>query len=765
MEDFLELIVPVGVALIQPIVAIAIVLIIINSSKNKPTQPIAGAAGNNSPAAQPAPAVQPKKSNPNSGLNVLTFLGGALLVIATMMFVNQTDGAAVPPTIITLTLLTFTAGAILYKKTPFLKPVAITFTVVSLLIFPFLYYAYSNMGLDDHTSGVLSTISTFIALTVSSYLMKNRVLPYFAYAWLAAIIFALAPEKMGDERTYIYLLTPMVLAFPPMIAWTTKAKWLPVHWRHAAHSYSYAIMPFITYLFLCGLAAIASGDGNGIPPFLLTIMAAIGTCFYGLWWKFSSNHRCVMFLRVCVQLFALAFVYECIQNFTNFGDSYNYYYRTTSTDHVTQMLTFYVATVFSFVAQYAFGLIIRAKDKFERGFENVLTIAAMIGILAPCVIFESGNDRVSCVLGLTSSILVGAMGIIQAVRAKNSIWAIASCVSLIAMPIALEVGGLTISETAYCAYYSIVSVAIAASYAILRKFGRIPALVTTVISVTLTCLFVIGLAIDIEIPFIGWLIVTLSLGIIALVDNNKILLEASAYLATITVVAIVSYIFENLTILEPVKEQIGDKSAYRYMERENMADYIATVLNLHVISYGLMLVGLWLERAKRFKVRFALGYYFFSLTVLIAALAGVAEYNWVIPAALFLVQQAIFIVLSVIRRYEWLTWSALVAIIFDIFILMADYGWLSLAAVGLVLIFVAAWKMTQNHNKGLNAPDTKLEPKTEAQKPIEPIEKPKKAPVEKPDDEAKIISMEAEKPESVEKADIIVEESSIEIEK
>ena len=764
MEDFLELFSVVGAALIQPIVAIAIVLIIINSSKNKPTQPIASATGNNSSAAQPVPAVQPKKSNPNSGLNVLTFLGGALLVIATMMFVNQTDGAAVPPTIITLTLLTFAAGAILYKKTPFLKPVAVTFTVVSLLIFPFLYYAYSNMGLDGHTSGVLSTISTFIALTVSSYLMKNRILPYFAYTWLAAIIFALVPEEMGNERAYFYVLAPMILAFPPMIAWTKKAKWLPVHWRHAARTFSYAIMPFAAYIFLCGLAAVISGEFSNTPPFILTIMAAVSTCYYALWWKFTHNHRCTMTLRVCAQLFALALVYECIQNFTNFGDSHNYYYHTTSTEHVTQMLTFYVATVFSFVAQYAFGLIARAKDKFERGFENVLTIAAMIGILASCVVFESGNDRVSCVLGLTSSILVGAMGVIQAVRSKNSIWAIASCVSLIAMPIALEVGGLTISETAFCAYYSVVSVAIAASYAVLRKFGRIPALITTVISVTLTCLFVIGLAIDIEIPFIGWLVVTLSLGIIALVDNNKILLEASAYLAAITVAAIVSYIFENLTILEPVKE-INGESAYRYMERENMADYIATVLNLHVISYGLMLVGLWLERAKRFKVRFALGYYFFSVTVLVAALAGVAEYNWVIPAALFLVQQAIFIVLSVIRRYEWLTWSALVAIIFDIFILMADYGWLSLAAVGLVLIFVAAWKMTQNHNKGLNAPDAKLEPKTEVQKPIEPIKKPEKAPVKKLDEEAKIISMEAEKPESIEKADIIVEESSVEIEK
>ena len=762
--ELMELIATVGAALIQPVIAVAVVLIIISSTKNKNAQ----AAAN--PSAQPTqigpitPVIQPKKANPNSGLNILTFLGGALLVIATMMFVNQTDGAAVPPTIITLTLLTFAAGAILYKKTPFLKPVAVTFTVVSLLIFPFLYYAYSNMGLDDHTSGVLSTISTFIAFTVSSYLMKNRVLPYFAYAWLAAIIFSLVPEEMGSERAYIYLLTPMILAFPPMIAWTTKAKWLPIHWRHAARTYAYATMPILAYTFICGLAAISTGDWGGTPAFLLTIMAAIGTCFYGLWWKFSGNHRCVMVLRVCVQLFALALVYECIQNFTNFGNSYNYYYRTTSTEHVTQMLTFYVATVFSFVAQYAFGLIIRAKDKFERGFENTLTVVAMLGILASCAVFESGNDRVSCVLGLTSSLLVGAMGIIQAVRAKNSIWAIASCVSLIVMPIALEVGGLTISETAYCIYYSIVSVAIAASYAVLRKFGRIPALITTVISVTLTCLFVIGLAIDIEIPFIGWLIVTLSLGIIALVDNNKILLEASAYLATITVAAIVGYVFENLTILEPVKE-INGESAYRYMERENMADYIATIINLHVISYGLMLVGLWLERGKRFKVRFALGYYFFSFAMLIAALAGVAEYNWVIPAALFLVQQAIFIVLSVIRRYEWLTWSALVAIIFDIFILMADYGWLSLAAVGLVLIFVAAWKMTQNHNKGLNAPDAKLEPKTEAQKPIEPIEKPKKAPVEKPDEEAKIISMEAEKPESVEKADIIVEESSIEIEK
>ncbi len=746
--------------------AIVVAIISISNSTKKPSAPpaqsgVAPAQGGDGPTkiGPITPVIQPKPKNPNSGLNILTFLGGALLVWATMMFVAETDGAAVPPTIITLTLLTYIVGIFLYKKAPFLKPVAMTFTVASLLIFPFLFFAFTNMGLDEHVSGILSTISTFIALTLSSTILPNRVLPYFAYIWLGAVAYALVPDSWESERLYIYYLVPLLMAFPAMYAWVKRVKWLPVHWRHAARSFAYGIIPLLILPFLA-LLAVASHPytADEIPPFICTIFGAIVCCFYGLWWTWSKQRNCIYPVRIAVQVTALSLIYESIIRFGGYEATNSYYYHYTPYSQL-DALTLYIATSFSFIAQFVLGIIIKDKNQFGRIFDRIVAIVSFVAIISCAGAFSTGDSQVDNILLMTSCLLVGAMGVIQSIFEKNSLWAIATIISLLIVPVSADdLLESDVEDIVYCVYYSIATLIFAGSYAFLRKNGRVQALIMSLIGTSLAGLMSIGVSSSLDVTFVGWAVLSLALGIIALIDNNKVILEVSAYSAIITIATLVGYVFDSITLQAPV----ASSSHTSYHE---FTDYVTAIIIVHIVTYGIMAVGYWRERARRYKVRFAIGYYSFSLIALIFAAGGIDSYSTIIPAVLYLVQQAIFIVMSVMRRYEWLTWSALVAIIFDIFLLMSDYGWLSVAIVGLLLIFIAAWKMTQNHRKGQGnggnlgggSSQNQIAPSAPEQKPIEPIEKPVKEPIEpiEKSGEKTIIA--------TEKTDVTIEESSIEI--
>lgn len=749
-------------SLATPFVIICTIVLFISwmSGGGKKTNNAAKPSGDG--AVKPeSPAIgSPKPKNPNTGLNVLLISGASLVVFALMSFVNEVDGALVPPTVIGLTLISFGIGAYLYKSKEFLKPLAVTLILLSLASFPFLYYAYTNMSLSDHVSGVLSTLSTFIAMAVACVLMKSRALAYLAYIWLGAVFYALVPhEWKPSAKDYVYLLVPILMSFPPMIAFSSRAKWLPVYMRHAARTISYVVIPFVGLAFL---ENIESGLGSRPDsPFLASAIVILSFVYYFLWAKYSKNRVFTYIWRGLLQLSVLMLTYDILRMLV-IPDRYTYGINANMkpgdgviSEAVSRLILYIVETV-SFMAQAVVTFISNRKDKISKVGERIFGIISMVGIIFASISFASSSAVFSSQLPLSvyitgvilSSAICGVLGIAFAKHFKAVYWAIATSFCVILLPLYLNAVVYSSTYVAFLSgwaqfgYYAITTLLFGGSYLILQKLNKKQVLAFSAISVSASGLILIITAISLSSAYLGWLIVTSAVACIALASKSKGAIESTVHLGAITLSSFICFAFDHLALSGKTLAQITDHTT------------IKVLIYIHFIAAAFMVLSYWRERSIAVKPRFNVGYYLLSIVVLYLALVNRPISGNLMPAVIFLAEQAAFMIYGMIKERDYLAWSALVGIVLDILILSDSYGWLAMGGIGLLLLMVATWKLTRNHQKEQR--------KIEAQKaePIEQIKKPKEAEIKQIED-SRAIPSDGKKDEA-RKTEVALDESASE---
>ncbi len=623
----------------------------------------------------------------NTGINILLVMGSILIIWAVMTFVNEADKSLVPPVVITMTLLSFGAGAFLYKKVDYLRPVAMAFLYISLAIFPFLYYAYADMGLSDHIAGVFSTISSFAAFALTTWLTKNRMIAYFAYAWVGAIIYALVPEKASiDVHAWVYVLTPMIMAFPPMIAWTTRAKWLPICCRHAARTLAYAVMPIM------GIVFGALAETNEVVG-LSSVMLIIATFFYGLWWYNTKKSNYLYITRALAHA-ALIFmaVDACalaLGNTVSFADLTEECWGYLCADYTAQSYIVAGVWIACAAAQALIGIVFQPRDEKAKKIEIGIAVASIIAILFAPVLFnidETGNTAL--IAYLFCDIIAAGLGLLWAIRSRKMAFAVFASASVLLAPIQLSSQGLEINESLLLGYYAVAGLAAAGAYLLLRKINDKQAISFSVVTASIAGLIAVSIASDNSVTFIGWFIAMIPFAILAAIRHDKNLAEATVYLGACTLCSLIDY---------STRDAIS-RVDYNYRVKYDLLETIVTTVNVHILCGSLMGVALFRERGKE-KVRLAIGYYGLTVVTFFTALYANLDLHSVGLAILYLAEQAFFMIYGVMKQKGWMTWSALVAMIFDILALSRNYGSLGMAAVGFLLLLVAGWKISENHRK------------------------------------------------------------------
>jgi len=648
---------------------------------------------------------QAKPKNPNTGINVLLVTGSTLVIWAVMSFIGEADESLVPPVIIITTLLSFAAGTILYKKVDYLQPMAMAFTYISLAIFPFLYYAYLNMGLEPHYAGLCSTISTFVAFTLAGWITKKRIMPYFAYIWLAAIIFAIIPESCSTRaHVWVYFLTPMIMAFPPMYAWVNRAKWLPVCCRHAARTYANCIIPAMALPLL-----VVAAEGE--PSLLASVMAIIATVFYGYWW-FKTRKLCLFNWTRALAHISVILITVDVVRITLTGTAFDRFAD-------AQLLITFIVWVACAMAQVLFGLIFKHKNEAAQKSERIAAALNLGLILWAPMLFEMSNDKTTLCLAIICDVVAAGLGIVWALRSHKMGFAVFASVSLLIVPLQINSLGVDINEWVLMAYYTIASVLLATAYLPLRKLDEKQALYFSVISVSVASMLAVSLAASVRLSFVGWMIATVSIAIIAILSKSKAVAEATVYLGACTLCDLIGYAANDMFS----NSSLGSHN--RIYARRALLSITTTTIYAHIYAGALMGVAWFRERGGEAKVRLGFGYGILTFITLFTALNANVELNNVIFAVIYLVEQAAFMIYGVAKHKNWLMWVPCVAIILDILILSRNFGSLSMAGVGILLLLVAGLKMSSNHQKNASVIENKKD------ETIEKISAPDKAELSK----------------------------------
>ncbi|MBR3323054.1 hypothetical protein IKG13_03295, partial [Candidatus Saccharibacteria bacterium] len=167
----------------------------------------------------------PENKPDNSGaMNALLYIGSFLIVGSMFLFIRD-EPRLMPVILMIVTLLTFTAGSLLFRFVKFLRPVGLAFTYTAMVLFPTWFYAFREFGLGEEVSMLLTSLFSMLAYAVSAVVINSKVAGWLSYIFL--ILFGWSFAASIDTVTYssklinyAFFIWPCIVAILPNIFWS-----------------------------------------------------------------------------------------------------------------------------------------------------------------------------------------------------------------------------------------------------------------------------------------------------------------------------------------------------------------------------------------------------------------------------------------------------------------------------------------------------------------------------------------------------------------
>lgn len=711
LEEFLTIFVgALGAYFIPCVLAVILFLAIRHDNKkrrlnNQQAQP----STNNEVATTantPAPVAPPKKKNPYTSLNVLLICGSILLVSAMISFMENTNSKLVAPTAITLTLIFYIIGFVIYKFVDYLKPVGLCFAYTATAVFPFWVISFMSFGVATQASWILASIISLLAFIATSILFKSKVMPFFVYLWMLVLAWSCTPTGNTTASLWWAFAAPGALALVPSLIYRGRPNWLPVNFRKATQVAAYGFYPVIFFgsLLLYIIPGVASE-----APFLRSTMAILAIVYSLLFWTKGHKYGWFIVSRFAVQ----ALLFACTADALDYS-LYDHYYNYSYSDK-QQIASLAVAVVWaiSFLAQALIALFIPKKDQQAKTLEHVVEVISLVGVLGtPIFTIGFDTETVSLVTLIVLGI-VSILGVAYSIIHKNILWSIATLVGLLFIPIVISEGFETIEWTNWATliYFIFYGLLVLLGYK-LSHVKQAAAFPLAILALMMTSFILLIAAVDVGYIEIAWLVIAIYLAALGYLSESKVLYELSIYAGAFCVFALVGTIGE--TVFRAIPGNTGNVLPYGATPKCAVDTYYSTskcitidngyyqrhenlvlglnLIRAYIIPLALLGVSLWKERKlpESKKWRFIVAYIILSLSLLGVGWSG--DGYWMLAS---LITQVLFLIYAVLADHAWLVWSSIAVLLISMLSLTGGFTYIWFGVIGIILIMVVIWRLTK----------------------------------------------------------------------
>ena len=675
------------------IAIIVTVVLISNDRKKKKTgqiatpasAPVANAGEPNADAvpAQPvAPPPPPKPKNPATTLNVMLYIGSFLIVSAVMAFIGNADDNLIAPTVIALTMLFYLTGLGLYKTVSYLKPVATSFVVTALIIFPFWFFAFLSMDIGAHASYILSSMSTMLALAITTFVMNSKTAGCFLYPAIIFFGWSLIPENADKGAMYALYLIPAFFSFIPQLMWLMRISWLPIALRKATQVYGIILMPIVAFFALWTF--LVPNMATEFPFFRFFIFGLLLVYTFLKWYDDHKDGSMIL-LRLATQVFLWAALCDAFQ--------YSLFDSFASNADAAKCTIMAVVWALSFLVQNLLSLFARHEEKEVISAERFVQIGSMVAIIATPLLCNYMDAETQSIVRIILYLIIGALGIVYSMFYKNVSWSVATFAAIILIP--LQIGGVLCKPAwdgwGYLICYAVVSAIIIGVYAYLRRIQEKPALVITLIGLAACSVIMISAGSEVGYTSIGWVCSALTMAVTGLLSGETSLYEVAIWESSFCLFSVVGEIYS--TALNPRARTYGF-----YSGLEDPTGLV--VARTHALALAPIITCIWRERTqKTFRVRLLIAYAILTLGMYsVAVWAHFGMTDATIFTIIFLFEQLSFLVLGSLIHTKWLLIAGAAGVVIGAFHITSGLSYLWLGIAGVALITFVIWQFTKNHS-------------------------------------------------------------------
>jgi hypothetical protein len=655
--------------------AIVIVVIVAKSTSKKnatarQTRPMA-----NGGTRKVAP---PKPTDPMAKWNWLLYIGSFLIVLAMMYFIDAINDSYVAPSTIFLTILIYTGGIVLHKTISYLRPVAKAFVYSALCMIPLWMIAFSSMGMPSEIVPVCVSSAFMAATFVAAFLLDDNLMGHIAFASVVVFLWSFSSLTSIRQNTgvfeYLMLMSPMIAAAFPASLYLSGAA-LPNAFKESAKNIGIVLWPltFGLSLILLVIPNIAS-----TAPLLRTVCALLFLAYSLAFWYKTRKRLFVIFMRVGIQALIITLVADLME--------FSIGFILNDTIIIRKAVCFVTAWLITFAAQVLYSLYCKKETKNDEVAERIISIASMVCIFcAPCLCLGLPSTE-AAIIWMIVCLLLAVFGVAYATHYKNVSWSIATAASVMILP--FVIGNYMVTPTwkggPYMICYGIISLLFLLGAYFLQRIQKKETQMIGAISISASCFVMTMASMDASLAYLGYILSAIFFAGYALLVNINAFYEVAIYTF-------------GLGLISLTNDILASPGSYY---RDDTHALLRQVFCIHIVGatfIGAQLLSKYLYR-KKDHARFIIGYSIFSvmMTFICASITKSVDIGW---ALLFLVEQVVALLYSVIKKEKWLTWFSSIEI-FIIALRLTDgmyFLWLGLIGVGLITIVI--WQLSKANKK------------------------------------------------------------------
>ncbi len=618
---------------------------------------------------------QPRAPNNTGMLNVLLYIG-SFLIIGSMFLIVRDEPSLMPVILIIVTLLSYVTGLVLYRCVDFLRPVATAFTYTAIILFPAWFYAFKEIGTTEEIAMLISTTLSMFAYIGAAIAIESKIAGWLSYIWIILFGWSFAAALDGaiggnTLLTYSFFLWPCIVSIFPNIFWSCRVKWLPVPFRHATKAIAEWLTPILV-LFL--LPTLFSEQIVNDYPMLRTATISIAIVNGLISWFITKKRSALIALRLYLQ----ALIIFIVADATHYSIITNHYDANVSTS-----LSMAIVWLVSFLFQAIVSLFIPQRTENDRRFERGVLTASLIGIFMTALFCTNFSREPRAILLIAITSVIAALGILITVRYRKLTWLIATVLAVNFIPVEIaELSGTYLNNWGFFLVYALISVFMLFVYTIFAltkadSKGSYNFVFSAIITGGVACLVASGLEHHSE---AGWGIIAIETAVVALISKRYELLEVSGYIASWSLSALIGSAQRNTFLIH------------------DPAVLALDAIRANLIAVPVLAFGFAKEYKTKQKARTIIGYIALSGLMFIISSEASSSRNYLWPL-IFILEEAILLLVSVFLKYKWMTIASAVFIILTTLELTGGPSSIWLLIIGVALITIVTWQLVKNSKK------------------------------------------------------------------
>ena len=617
-----------------------------------------------------------KVSNPNNApiMNILLYIGSFLIVGSILLFIKD-EPSLVPFITIFATIITYTAGILLYRFVEYLRPVATAFTYTSMVLFPLWHYAFVELGMPGEAALFTSTTITLGAYIGAAAGIDSRIAGWLSYIWL--LLFGWTGASIIDAHsnshsflTYAFFIWPLLVAIFPAICWSFRVKWLPVAYRKATMFFGKWLAPIFAGFSL--LTLFVPNMGHEYPA--LRMLAGTLAVANGIisWGADRKNRGALLALRLYIQLLILMI----LADITNYPISFSKF----ETADVAIAITWLVTSL----GQTICSLFLPQRTDKEKSIEKGALVFSLISIFSTWIFCANFDPTPHAIVICAIAAVIAVLGALISWRYKNISWANATVLAVMFIPFEIFSYLLPAANYDWAIFftYLVITLVFIGLYAIINSSSKqkercLGVATTAVVTGSLACLIV---STDTGWGATGWLTASIFSVLLAVIAKKRALLESSVYLAALSLAGFADSISRTANL------------------RSDSAIMSLTLIQANIIALPLIIFGFIKERQSVGGARKILGVIALAAPAFLVASEANIEHNYILPLiAIF--EFVGLTILGVFAKHNWIAITSAVLVTLTTLEMTGGFTGVWLLILGIGLIAFVAWQLTKNNKK------------------------------------------------------------------